>query len=76
MSPFEMLPFCQGLRWFSLVIFLRIVDLTFDEEDDMSDAAGWSDDERCLWLHGASVFYQRIDEMLLDLVGNIDSGLL
>ena len=76
MSPFEMLPFCQGLRWFSPVIFLHIVDLATDEEDDIGDAGGWSDDERYLWLYETAVWDQRIDEMLLDLVGNLDSGLL
>ena len=76
MSPFEINPMQHGLAWFTFRALCALVDLATDEEDDIGDAGGWSDDERYLWLYETAVWDQRIDEMLLDLVGNLDSGLL
>ena len=76
MSLFETSPMRHRLEWFTVRVFLQIAHLSIREEEDLCADEGVGDDEAYLWLLKTAISDQRIDEMLLDLVGNIDSGLL
>ncbi len=63
-------------EWFTFLLVSMIDDLAIEEDRGIEASSDWSNEESHRWLFEADSWVQRSDEMLLDLTGNIDSGLL
>lgn len=62
--------------WFGFTGFDRIFLLAVQEEEDLLDQEGWNDEDWEQWFYDPDLIGYRVDELYLDLAGNLDSGLL